>query len=327
MENVPLLFFIFFILFSVFYKGYFWWEETTQEKKIKKRIESLGFSFDRVATGLGKGETKLTRESIIEKKLNRILSANKTGENILLLKLYRCGLKINLFTFARYFLLVWSVFFLLLLGNTSLSLFLTLPSSLCGALLCMYFLLNFLESTRRKKSIVQLSNAVEIILRGIKAGSSIEKTFEIVAREVGTPLAKEFKQINQEIDFGVAFEKAMHRAAARIHIEEFYFFTSALIIQRKSGGSLTDVLGNIITSLNRNKEIRAKIKIHASEAKVSGYVLSFLPVLMWFLLQEIKPENVDFFYHDPLGQKFLYIAIGLFISAFAIIKRLINLEV
>lgn len=327
MDSLPVLFALFFILFSLFYGGYSWWEEATQEKKIKKRIESLGFSFNRLATGLNKGETKLSRESVLEKKLNRIFSANKTGENILLLKLYRCGLKINLQTFALYFLVLWSVFFLLLLWNISFPWVFILPGSLFCTLLLLYFIFNFLENARRKKSIVQLSNAVEIILRGIKAGSSIEKTFEIVVREVGFPLANEFKQINQEIDFGVAFEKAMHRAAARIHIEEFYFFTSALIIQRKSGGSLTDVLGNIITSLNRNKEVRAKIKIHASEAKVSGYVLSFLPVLMWFLLQEIKPENIDFFYHDPLGQKFLYIAIGLFISAFVIIKRLINLEV
>ena len=327
MEKVNLLVVLFCFLFSAFYIVYSWLEDKNREKKMRKRIESLGFSVEGIATALSKGNVKVSKESILEKKLNRMLSANKAGENVLLLKLYRCGLNMSLKTFAQYLLAIWFTVLFITLFNSSLSLLYNILISFGATLLLIYFGCNFLENRRKKKIVIQLSAAVDIILRGIKAGGSIEKTFEIVAREVNAPLENEFKQINREIDFGVAFEKAMHRAAARINIDEFYFFTSALIIQRKSGGSLIDVLENIITSLNRNKEIRAKIKIHASEAQVSGYVLSFLPAIVWVVLEQIKPENIEFFYNDPLGQKFLYIAIGLFISAFIIIKRLVNLEV
>lgn len=327
MQNTPVLLMMVCTLCVIFYMGYSLVEDKKESQKIKKRIESIGGFAGGTTTINSKSVIRVTKESLLEKKLNAILSANKTGENLLQLKLYRCGIKLELKKIGLYLAILWFAFFSILNIITHLG-FMYSTLAAAGAMVSVvYFALSFLEKRRRKKTLVQLSTAVEIILRGIKSGSSVEKTFQIVARELGSPLEEEFNQITRELEFGVSFEKVMHRVAARINIPEFYFFTTALVIQRKSGGSLVDVLENIITTLNKIQEIRLKIKIYSSEAKTSGYVLACLPAVIWVVLMQIKPEHIEFFYTDPLGEKILYIAIGLFIGAFVMIKRLINLDV
>lgn len=94
-----------------------------------------------------------------------------------------------------------------------------------------------------------------------------------MVKEVDAPLKQEFARIIQQIEFGISFDEALHQAADRVDLSDFYFFTTSLIIQRKAGGSLSEILDNIITSLNRANEIRSKIKVLSAEAKVTAYIL------------------------------------------------------
>lgn len=327
MQNTLVLFLMVCTLFTLFYVGYSFIDDKKQAQKIKKRIESISTLTGSTNHINSTSVIRINKESLLEKKLNAILSANKTGENVLQLKLYRCGIKLELKKIGLSLAILWLGFFSILNIMTPLDILYSSLAAIGILMIFIYLGLNFLEKRRRKKILVQLSAAVEIILRGIKAGSSVEKTFQIVARELDSPLEEEFNQITKELEFGVSFEKVMHRVAARINIPEFYFFTAALVIQRKSGGSLSEVLENIITTLNKIHEIRLKIKIYSSEAKTSGYVLACLPAVIWVILMRTKPEHIDFFYTDPLGEKIFYVAIGLFLGAFVMIKRLINLDV
>lgn len=327
MQNISVLFAMVCALFAIFYACYYLIEDKKQTEKIKSRIDAVNLVAGSTTTLHSITDIRINKETLLEKKLNAIFSANKTGENLLQLKLYRCGIKLNLKKIGIFLSLTWLVFFSIFHLFTIIGFGYSLLGGLGATIGFVYYILNFLEKRRRKKILAQLSPAVEIILRGIRSGSSVERTFQIVARELTAPLEEEFNQITKELEFGVAFEKVMHSVAARINIPEFYFFTTALMIQRKSGGSLTDVLENIINSLNRLQEIRMKIKIYSSEAKTSGYVLACLPVIIWVVLMNIKPEHIAFFHEDPLGRKILLIAIGLFLSAFVMIKRLVNLEI
>lgn len=315
------------VLFVIFYTCYYLIEDKKQMQKIKNRLDSVNLVAGSTTTLHSITDIRINRESLLEKKLNAMFSANKTGENLLQLKFYRCGIKLDLKKIGTFLLLTYFTFFIIADFLTPIGLIYSILTSLGATIGFSYILLNFLEKRRRKKILAQLSTAVEIILRGIRSGSSVERTFQVVFRELTPPLKNEFNQITKELEFGVSFEKVLHNAATRINVPEFYFFTTALMIQRKSGGSLTDVLENIIHSLNRIQEIRMKIKIYSSEAKTSGYVLACLPVIIWVILMNIKPEHIAFFHEDPLGRKILMIAIGLFLSAFVMIKRMVNLEV
>ena len=315
------------VLFAIFYTCYYLVEDKKQLQKIKNRIDSVNLVAGSTSPIHSIADIRINRESLLEKKLNAMFSANKTGENLLQLKFYRCAIKLDFKKIGIFLLLTYFTFFIIADLFTPIGWIYSIFVGLGGTIGFSYVLLNFLEKRRRKKILAQLSTAVEIILRGIRSGSSVERTFQIVSRELTYPLKDEFNQITKELEFGVSFEKVLHNAATRINVSEFYFFTTALMIQRKSGGSLSDVLENIIHSLSRIQEIRMKIKIYSSEAKTSGYVLGCLPAIIWVILMHVKPEHIAFFHEDPLGRKILMIAIGLFLSAFVMIKRMVNLEV
>ena len=149
----------------------------------------------------------------------------------------------------------------------------------------------------------------------------------VVIKEVDVPLKHEFAQIIQQIEFGVTFDDALHQAADRIDLSDFYFFSTSLIIQRKAGGSLSEILDNIITSLNRANEIRSKIKVLSAEAKVTAYILGGLPVVLWIIMMQLNPSYLDFFQHEASGRKLLMFAIFLIACAGATIRYLIRIKI
>jgi len=130
-----------------------------------------------------------------------------------------------------------------------------------------------------------------------------------------------------ELDFGIPFEKVIHSAAHRVNVRDFFFFASALIIQRKSGGGLHEVLENIVTMLHKTKEIRMKIKVFSAESKGSAVVLTSIPFVVWAAVMRTNPSYLDFFLHDPLGNKLLILIFGLVAATIISVKKIIKFEV
>ncbi|MBW8309133.1 MAG: type II secretion system F family protein [Candidatus Paracaedibacteraceae bacterium] len=297
------------------------------EDRLTHRIQSLGFSR---RGGLNENmSTSLIaiKETRLEKRLNNFLKKDRYGYGWVRLKLLRSGINQSLERLIALFSVTWiivgiSAFFLI-----HLSVMKSVLYALATTIGLSHMLLKRYEEKRKKMISEHLAPAIEIILRGVRAGSQIDKTFRIVAREVPSPLKEEFEQINSEIDFGADFDKVLHASALRVNIPDYYFFITSLIIQRRTGGSLGDVLENIIATLNKSHELRLKIKVFSSEAKTSGYVLSGLPVIAILALLKIKPEQIEFFLHDPLGQTLFLTAGCLIILAMVTIRRMIRMDV
>jgi len=267
-----------------------------------------------------------SRSSLIEKKLHGYLSLFKS-ENWFQLQLYRSGLSISLtksmllfFSLSilvTYFLTnytIWS-FFVCIIGG----------ASIVGGL--MSVLLMFLKGKRRENISKYLPVALDIILRTLKSGYSLEKTFAIVATQVHPSVGDEFRQIIQHISIGVSYEQAMRFAAERVDSGDFYFFANALIIQRQTGGSLSETIENILFLLRRRHEIRLKIRVLSSEARTTGAILASVPVALGGVIMALKPEYMDFFFYDAQGQFLLKVVIAILVSEALIIKWLVNIDV
>lgn len=267
------------------------------------------------------------RESQLEKRLNSYLKQDVFGYGYVRLKLMRMGIKHTLDKLVGIFFAIWGICFVIVSLVLSKDLQAHFFYSLGISLVVSHYIISHYESKRKKLILTQLSPALEIILRGVRAGSQIDKTFQIVAREMHSPLKEEFIQMNSEIDFGADFDKVLHASAVRVDIPDYYFFITTLVIQRQTGGSLADVLENIIATLSKSKELRMKIKVFSSEAKTSGYVLAALPLVIMGVLSQIKPDQVDFLLHDPFGKKLLVIAISMVITALFIINKMIKLDI
>ncbi|AIL12799.1 hypothetical protein IM40_03505 [Candidatus Paracaedimonas acanthamoebae] len=298
-------------------------KKSNLQSRINKVLEGRDISF-LSQEGFKKVSTKQT---LIEKKLKQYLLRNPKKAEQFNLWLHQSGLKLEMRILITIFLLTWCITFLAVKFFISLNIFLAIIGSFIGHLFLFYIFIEYMVSRQRTKIINELAHAVDIIARGIKAGSTIEKTFPVVIRETKPPLKEEFIRMVHELDFGIPFEKVIHSAAHRINVPDFFFFASALIIQRRSGGGLYEVLENIVTMLHKTKEIRMKIKVFSAESKGSAVILTSIPFVVWAIVMRTNSSYLEFFLHDPLGKKLLILVFGLVAATVISVKKIIKFEV
>ena len=279
-----------------------------EKKKVRKRIFSaVGHMQSAVHLQTRHSIFRKRHPSLLEKQIMKYLKNKPKLEDKIRLKIYRAGLEGG---FGFLFLIITLLSLVL-----SLILKENLPFTYWDTFLFLVFInflffliaILFLEKRYKSKINQQLPLAIEIILRGIRSGSSVERTFMVVAKETPDPLRKEFSKIKQQIDFGVSFDDALRIISRHIDLYDFYFFVTALIIQRRGGGSLAEILENILTTIHRTNEIQKKIKVLSSESRVTSYILSSLPIFLWGVMHYLNPSYVQFFQNDPLGQTLFYI--------------------
>lgn len=195
-----------------------------------------------------------------------------------------------------------------------------------GAMLTISFFRKY-QDRREKEFLQTFPLAFDVVSRGLKAGGTIEKTFRTVADQIKGPVGQEFNRINQEVEFGVPFEEALVNAAERIQIDDFSFFTIALIIQKKAGGSLSDLVANISLFLRKRQELRLKVKSLSAEAKATGLIVGSLPILILVVMYFINPETIDILRNDPAGRKLSIFLVLFMLTGIWIIKKMINIRV
>lgn len=315
---------LFFVILTVAYVfSQFFEKKENLQNRINRVLEG------RESASLSQDSFKNTpsKQTLLEKKLKQYLLRNPQKAEKFNLWIYQSGLKLELRALITVFFLAWSSIFIAVKAFTEINIFLALVGSLIGQFFLFYIFVEYMVSKKREKIIVELANAVEIIARGIKAGSTIEKTFPVVIRETKGPLKEEFIRILHELEFGISFEKVIHSAAYRVNIPDFFFFASALVIQRNSGGALYEVLENIVIMLHKTKEIRMKIKVFSSESKGSAAVLTSIPFVIWGVIMKTNPSYLDFFIHDPVGNKLVIVVLGLVAATIITVKKMIKIEV
>jgi|GEM_PF-1728922 len=189
------------------------------------------------------------------------------------------------------------------------------------------FTINFIISSRQQKILKELPFAIEVLIRSVKSGFSLDRAFKIVSHEIKDPLSSELQNIVRKIELGVSFEQTFRNSSNRVKLRDYTFFCNALIIQHETGGRLEDILNNIMFILKRSMDLQSKIKIITSEVKTTGIILGATPVAIWFIIQIIKPEFISFFLHEPDGIHLFKIALGLFVTECTIIYYMLRIKV
>ncbi len=266
------------------------------------------------------------RSGLIEKKLHDYLTHFKS-ENWFQLQLYRSGLSLSLTQSAFIGLALLLVTTYLLIQLVFWPLPLIIFTNCIGISFFTWLLLSILKDRRQKLIIKHLPEAIDMILRSLKSGYAVEKTFMVVAKEMHPSISGEFGQIVQQMNIGVSYEDALRLASERVHTSDFYFLANALIVQRQTGGSLSETLENILFLLHRRHEIRLKTLSLSAEAKTTGIILGSVPIVIWFIITLLKPEYMDFFLYDEMGAILLKVVVGLLILEALIIKWLTNIKV
>jgi tight adherence protein B len=169
----------------------------------------------------------------------------------------------------------------------------TVLHAIMGALFCGLVLpvltLKMLRSRRQKKFSAQFPDAIDIIVRSLRAGHPVSVAISMVAREMADPVGSEFGIVVDEITYGADTETAMRNLYFRVGSDDLPLFVTAVAIQGSTGGNLGEILQNLSGVIRMRFKMRRKIKALASEGRASALILSSLPILMFGVIFFMVP--------------------------------------
>ena len=198
--------------------------------------------------------------------------------------------------------------------------------AILGGVMPMFWL-SFRRKRRLKKFAAQLSDALELIARALRAGHSLAAGFQLVSQEMSDPLAKEFNRVFEEQNLGVPLEEALEGLSDRIPNLDLRFFCTAIILQRTTGGDLAEILDKIGKLIRERFQIWGQVQALTGEGRLSGIVLLALPPLLFLAVWRLNPDYVGVLFTDPMGKQMLLGALVMQVLGALVIRKIVNIKV
>jgi len=186
--------------------------------------------------------------------------------------------------------------------------------------------LGFLKKRREKAFLKALPDAVDVIVRGIKAGLPLFESLKVVAADSPEPLRSEFLAIIETQAIGMPLGDACARLFDRMPVPEANFFGIVISIQQKSGGNLSEALGNLSKVLRDRKKMSEKIQAMSMEAKASAGIIGALPPIVMILVYLTTPQYISLLWTDPTGQLMLVACVVWMSIGIMVMKKMINFD-
>lgn len=242
-------------------------------------------------------------------------------------RLVRTGLTVSLGKYAQICagitLVMTGVFAFIL----KLPIFLALLLGILVGIGLPHMVTGMMISGRIAKFIKMFPDAIDLLVRGLRAGLPISEAIGIAGREMLDPIGIEFRAVADKIRIGKTLDQALGETARSINVPEFQFFVIALAIQRETGGNLAETLNNLSEVLRKRMQMKLKIAAMSSEAKASAYIVGCLPFVVFALISFMNPEYVAPFTTDTRlmiagGVGMLWMSIGAFMM-----YKMVNFEI
>lgn len=202
-----------------------------------------------------------------------------------------------------------------------------LAAGIAGFLGLPRWLLGMLAKRRNGKLTNQFADAIDIIVRGVKSGLPLNECLQIIGRESPEPLGQEFRNLSDNIRMGNTIEQALNKFYRRVPLNEVNFFVIVLNIQSKTGGNLSEALGNLSNIIRARRMMREKVKAMSSEAKASAFIIGSLPFAVGSMVYMTTPSYVMELFIKPTGHFILAIAGFLMFCGIMVMRRMINFDI
>jgi tight adherence protein B len=189
------------------------------------------------------------------------------------------------------------------------------------------FVLKFITNRRMKKFGIEFPNAIDIIIRGVRAGLPLNDCVRIIAAESSEPVRSEFRQIVEAQTLGLSIGEAVERMPQRIPTPEANFFAIVIAIQQKSGGNLAEALTNLSRVLRERKKMRDKVKAISSEAKASAMIIGALPIVVGLLVYITSPRYIELLWITDTGRVVLAVCAGVMGIGCFIMQKMIAFDI
>ncbi len=180
---------------------------------------------------------------------------------------------------------------------------------------------------RLKRFEEMFPEALDLLSRAIRAGHAFQTAMGMVADELPEPVGPEFKKTFDQQNYGLPLRDALNELSERIHLLDVRFFVTAVLIQRDTGGNLSEILDNLAHVVRERFKIQRQVRVHTAHGRFTGYVLLALPAALAVALSVINPDHMQLLFHERMGQVMLMGAIVMQSIGFVWIRKVIKIEV
>ncbi|MGC1447817.1 MAG: type II secretion system F family protein [Xanthobacteraceae bacterium] len=189
-----------------------------------------------------------------------------------------------------------------------------------------FWMLSFLKKRRESKFLNEFPDAVDVIVRGIKAGLPLLDSLKLISNDATEPVRSEFRAIVETQTIGMPIGEACLKLYESIPLPEANFFGIVVSIQQRAGGNLSEALGNLSRVLRDRKKMKAKIQAMSMEAKASASIIGALPIAVMSLVWLTSPNYIDLLFTEPLGRVMLGCCAGWMLTGILVMRKMINFD-
>jgi tight adherence protein B len=173
----------------------------------------------------------------------------------------------------------------------------------------------------------QFPESLEFVSRSMRAGHAFAVSLEMIHHEFQEPLAGEFRRTFDEHNLGLPLDVALQKLAKRVPSLDVHFFVSAVLLQKRTGGNLAEILDKLAYIIRERFKLRGRIRAISAHGKMTGTALTMIPVGVGVLMFFVNPDYVKFFFTDEVGNMMLGAAVLLQVIGYLIIRKIVSIEV
>jgi tight adherence protein B len=217
----------------------------------------------------------------------------------------------------------------LLLGGTAIT-WLFAPMILIdlavGAVLSLLpFGILSLKRTRRVNAFdAALPECIDMLARALRAGHSVVSALEMLADNAQEPAAFEFGEVFKQLNLGLPMRNALLQLLDRVPSPDLRVLVTAIMVQKDTGGNLVEILDRTVFVIRERLRIQGEIRVETAQGRLTGWILTALPVVMMVLLNLVNPGYSSILFHDELGRKLIYISLGMLAVGSLVIRKIVN---
>ncbi len=200
------------------------------------------------------------------------------------------------------------------------------PGFLLGAAVPFVMLMRK-RTVRVRRFEEQFPEALDLLSRALKAGHAFQTAMGMVAEEGAEPMGSEFRKTFEEQNYGLPLKDALNNLAIRMPLLDVRFFATAVLIQRETGGNLSEILDNLAYVVRERFKILRQVRVYTAHGRMTGYVLLALPAFLAVALMFINPEHMNILFHERVGRMMIAATVVLQTIGYLWIRKVVTIEV
>jgi tight adherence protein B len=272
-------------------------------------------------------ESKDSRRKQIQESLKQLEETERKRRRRLTLRtlLMQSGLDLSVqkFWVAS---IVFGVVLALAILTIGAAWYVALTAGLVGLLGLPRWFLSHLRKRRQEVFLSEFPDAIDIMVRGLKAGLPLSDAMKVIAAEIPAPVGPEFLEVVEGQRLGIAIDQGIERMLERMPLAEVNFLGIVIAIQSKTGGNLAEALGNLSKVLRDRKRMKQKIAAVSQEAKASAMIIGSLPFFICGALSVLNPEYLIPLWDTEIGHVMIAGSLSWMGTGILVMRKIINFE-